>query len=45
MLGVVALFPAVEGLRRDIEVAAGKSGIVFVGAIVIEPFKSLFGLL
>jgi len=31
MLGVVALVPAVEGLRRDIEVTAGKSGIVAVG--------------
>jgi hypothetical protein len=45
MLGVVALFPAVQGLRRDAEVATGEPGIVLVGAIVIEPFKSLFGLL
>jgi len=32
MLGVVALVPAVEGLRRDIEVTAGKPGIVAVGS-------------
>jgi len=45
MLGVVALFPAVEGLRRDIEVAAGKSGIVVVETVVIKPFQSSFGFL
>jgi len=28
MPGVVALFPAVEGLMRNVEVAAGKPGIV-----------------
>ena len=38
MVGVVAFFPAVEGLRRDVEVAAGKSGIVVVGIVAVaEP--------
>jgi len=32
--GVVTLFPAIEGLRRDIEVATGKSGIVVVRRVV-----------
>jgi len=45
MLGVVALFPAVEGLRRDIEVTAGKSGIVAVEIVVIKPFESSRGFL
>jgi hypothetical protein len=45
MLGVVALFPAVQGLRRDIEVTAGKSGIVAVGIVVIKPFESSCGFL
>ena len=45
MLGVVALFPVVEGLRRDIEVTAGKSGIVAVGIILIKPFESSPGFL
>ena len=45
MPGVVALLPAVEGLRRDIEVAAGKSGIVVVGMVVIKPLQSSFGFL
>ena len=44
MLGVVAPFPAVEGLWRDAEVAAGKSGIVTMGVIIIKPFQSLPGL-
>jgi len=45
MLGVVALVPAVQGLRRDIEVTAGKSGIVAVGIVVIKPFESSCGFL
>ena len=45
MLGVVAPFPAVEGLRRDVEVAAGKSGIVVAGIVVIKPFESSCGFL
>ena len=45
MLGVVALFPAVEGLRRDVEVAAGKPGIVVAGIVVIKPFESSCGFL
>ena len=45
MLGVVALVPAVEGLRRDIEVTAGKSGIVAVEIVVIKPFESSCGFL
>jgi len=45
MLGVVALFPAVEGLMRDVEVAAGKSGIVAVEIVVIKPFESSCGFL
>ena len=45
MFGIIAPFPAVESLRGDAEVATGEPGIVLVGAIVIEPFKSLFGLL
>ncbi len=43
MLGVIASLPAVEGLRADVEVAAGKPSIVTTGVIVIKPFKSLPG--
>ena len=45
MLGVVALFPAVEGLRRDAKVATGEAGIVIMGFVVVKPFKSLPGFL
>ena len=45
MPGIIAPFPAVEGLGRYIEVTAGKSGIVAVGIVVIKPFKSLPGFL
>ena len=43
--GVVASLPTVKGLGRDIKVAAGKTGIVTTGVIVIKPFKSLPGFL
>jgi len=45
MLEIIALFPAVESLRGDIEVAAGGPGIVIVGIVVIKAFESLSGLL
>jgi hypothetical protein len=45
MVGIIAMLPMVEGLRRDTEVAAGKPGIMTMGVIVIEPFQSLPGLL
>jgi hypothetical protein len=45
MPGVIALFPAIEGLRRDAKVATGKAGILVMGFVVIEPFKSLPGFL
>jgi len=34
MPGVIVLFPAVEGLRRDTEVAAGEAGIMIMEIIV-----------
>ena len=38
MPGVIASLPAVEGLRADIEVAAGEASIATTGVIVIKPF-------
>ena len=43
MPGVIASLPTVEGLGADIEVAAGKTGIVPTGVVVVKPFKSLPG--
>ena len=45
MPGVIALFPAVESLRRDAKIATGEAGILIMGSVVIEPFKPLTGLL
>ena len=43
MLGVIAPLPAVKSLRADVEVAAGKPGIITTRLVVIKPFKSLPG--
>ena len=43
MPGVIAPLPAVEGLRADIEVAAGKPGVVTTRLVVVKPFESLPG--
>ena len=43
MFGVIASLPAIEGLWADVEVAAGKVGIVPTGVVVIKPFESLPG--
>ena len=43
MPGIIAPFPAVESLRRNAKIAAGEAGILIMGPIVIEPFKSLPG--
>ena len=45
MPGMITPFPAVEGLRRDAEVATGEAGVLIMGFVVIEPFKSLLGFL
>ena len=45
MPGIIVSLPAVEGLRADIEVAAGEASIVTTGIIVVKPFKSLPGFL
>jgi hypothetical protein len=45
MPGIIALFPAVEGLRRDAKIATGEAGILIMELVVIEPFKSLPGSL
>ena len=36
MRRITALFPAVEGLRRDTEVEAGESSIMITGVKVIK---------
>lgn len=41
---VIASLPTVEGLGRNVKVAAGKTSIVTTGVIVIKPFQSLPGL-
>jgi len=38
MPGIIALFPAVEALRRDAEVTASKTSILPAAIVVIEPF-------
>ena len=43
MPGVIASLPAVEGLRADAKVAAGKLGIAITRLVVVKPFKSLPG--
>jgi len=35
---IVALFPAIEGLMRDVEVTTGETGIVIMGVVIIKPF-------
>jgi hypothetical protein len=45
ILGVIAPFPAIEGLRADVKVSAGKASIVTMRVVVIKPFKSLPGFL
>ncbi len=45
MLGVIALFPAIEGLRTDAKIVVGKLGIVPTAVVVIKSFKSLSGFL
>ena len=42
VLRVIALFQAVEGLRRDAEVTASETSVVIMGVIVIKPFQPLF---
>ena len=42
---VVAAFPAIEGLGRDAEIPAGKSGVVPMGVIVVKPLEPLPGFL
>ena len=44
MLGVIAPLPAVEGLRADVEVAAGKANIATTRLVVVKPLESLLGL-
>ena len=39
MSGVIALFPAVECLGRNVEVTATKTSIFAMVVIVIEPFE------
>ena len=43
MLGAIAPFPATESSGRDAKVAAGKSGIVIMGFIVVKSSESLPG--
>jgi hypothetical protein len=38
MLGVVAPFPAIEGLWTDTKIAASETGIVVVGIVIVKPF-------
>jgi hypothetical protein len=38
IIGSVAPFPAIKGLRADAEVAAGEPSIIAMGAIIIKPF-------
>jgi hypothetical protein len=45
MPGAIAALPTVEGLRRNVKVAAGEASIVTTGVIVIKPFKPLPGFL
>jgi hypothetical protein len=45
MLGIIAPFPAVESLRRDAKIATGEAGVLIMRLVVIEPLKSLPGLL
>jgi hypothetical protein len=45
MPGTIAPFPAVESLRRDAKVTASETGVLIMGFVVIEPFKSLPGFL
>ena len=44
MVGVIAAFPAIEGLRTYAKVAAGEAGILAMGMVIVKPFKSLLGL-
>jgi hypothetical protein len=38
MVGIIAPFPPVKGLRTDAEVATGESSVVMVGVVVVKPF-------
>jgi len=38
MVGIIAPFPPVKGLRTDAEVATGAPSIVAMGALVVKPF-------
>ena len=38
MLRVIAVSPAIEGLRADAKIAAGKTSIAPTGIIVVKPF-------
>jgi hypothetical protein len=41
MLSVIALFPAVKGLRRDVKIVAGESSIMIMEVVVIKLFQPL----
>ena len=45
MLRIISPFPAVEGLRRDAEVATGEPGVLVMGIVTLELLKSLHGFL
>jgi len=45
MPGIIAPFPAVEGLRGDAKIATGETGVLVMGFVVIKPLKSLPGFL
>jgi len=38
MLGVIAALPTVEGLGRNVKVAAGETSIVPMGMVIVKPF-------
>ena len=44
VLGAEAVEPLVEGARGDGEVAAGKAGVLGVGAVEVEPLEAALGL-
>jgi hypothetical protein len=38
IIGVIAPFPAIKGLRANAEVAASEPSVIAMGAIIIKPF-------
>ena len=43
--GVLAAFPALEGLRADAKAAAGETGIAIMTLIVVQPLQPLVGFM